>query len=250
MASLKTDTLDTLDENKKKEAIEKMIKQLKENKAYIKEDKLNLFSLVRNVKKATTNEKFDKNFKEFTTTIEKITNKKNPVTTSDENTAYLVAKSNLLSKKAKEKPATKTPIEVIGTLKEQIKVMEKGSEHLEKRIKKCHMDVLKKIKDKNKKGAMLYLTRKKLLEKQLSQKQAQQMNLETQLFALEKAIKNKAEKSEDARKDAKTLKTQKGEQKVGGRRKTKRRKTKRKKTKRRKTKRRKTKHRTKKTKKR
>jgi charged multivesicular body protein 4 len=89
------------------------------------------------------------------------------------------------------KPATKTPIEAIGAIKEQIRLMEKGSEHLEKRIKKCHMDALKKSKAKNKRGAMLDLKRKKLLEKQLSQKQAQQMNLETQLFALENAIQNK-----------------------------------------------------------
>ena len=92
---------------------------------------------------------------------------------------------------AASKPASNTPIEAIGKLKEQLRVMEKGGTHLEARIKKCHMDALKKSKAKNKRGAMLDLKRKKLLEKQLSQKQAQQFNLENQLFALENANSNK-----------------------------------------------------------
>ena len=69
--------------------------------------------------------------------------------------------------------------------------MEKGNAHLEARIKKCHMDALKKSKAKNKRGALLDLKRKKLLEKQLTQKQAQQFNIENQLFALENANSNK-----------------------------------------------------------
>jgi len=69
--------------------------------------------------------------------------------------------------------------------------MEKGCAHLEARIKKCHMDAVKKSKAKNKRGAMLDLKRKKLLEKQLTQKQNQSFNLENQLFALENANSNK-----------------------------------------------------------
>jgi hypothetical protein len=74
---------------------------------------------------------------------------------------------------------------------EQLRVMEKGCAHLEARIKKCHMDAVKKSKAKNKRGAMLDLKRKKLLEKQLTQKQNQSFNLENQLFALENANSNK-----------------------------------------------------------
>jgi len=92
---------------------------------------------------------------------------------------------------AAAKPASNSPIEAIGKLKEQIRVMEKGGTHLEQRIRKCHMDAVAKSKKKNKRGAMLDLKRKKLLEKQLQQKQAQQFNLENQLFALENANSNK-----------------------------------------------------------
>ena len=252
MASLTTkpkdDGMDEAFEKKKNKAVKSM-ENLLNKYNYDETTKIYLEHLLKNVENTTDEEIFDKNLKDFTSTIREITNKKNPVTTS---AAALVTKSNLFSNK--KKPATKTPIEAIGAIKEQIRLMEKECEHLKKRIKKFHMDALKKSKAKNKKGAMLDLTRKKLLEKQLSQKEAQQKNLETQLFALEKAIKNKAEKSEDAEQNAKKLE---GEQKEGGRRKTRRRKTKRRKTKRkpkrRKTKRRtkrKTKRRTKKTKKR
>jgi len=86
---------------------------------------------------------------------------------------------------------SKSPLEAIGKIKEHLRVMEKGNAHLEARIKKCHMDALKKSKAKNKRGALLDLKRKKLLEKQLTQKQAQQFNIENQLFALENANSNK-----------------------------------------------------------
>ncbi len=92
---------------------------------------------------------------------------------------------------AATKKASNSPVEAIGKIKEHLRVMEKGTAHLEARIKKCHMDALKKSKAKNKRGALLDLKRKKLLEKQLTQKQAQSFNLENQLFALENANSNK-----------------------------------------------------------
>ena len=247
MASLTTkpkdDGMDEAFEKKKNKAVKSM-ENLLNKYNYDETTKIYLEHLLKNVENTTDEEIFDKNLKDFTSTIREITNKKNPVTTS---AAALVTKSNLFSNK--KKPATKTPIEAIGAIKEQIRLMEKECEHLKKRIKKFHMDALKKSKAKNKKGAMLDLTRKKLLEKQLSQKEAQQKNLETQLFALENAIQNKQNRDKSD-----------GKKKVGGRRKTRRKKTKRKKTKTKKTKRksktkrrktkRKTRRKTKKTKKR
>ena len=247
MASLTTkpkdDGMDEAFEKKKNKAVKSM-ENLLNKYNYDETTKIYLEHLLKNVENTTDEEIFDKNLKDFTSTIREITNKKNPVTTS---AAALVTKSNLFSNK--KKPATKTPIEAIGAIKEQIRLMEKECENLKKRIKKFHMDALKKSKAKNKKGAMLDLTRKKLLEKQLSQKEAQQKNLETQLFALENAIQNKQNRDKSD-----------GKKKVGGRRKTRRKKTKRKKTKTKKTKRksktkrrktkRKTRRKTKKTKKR
>jgi hypothetical protein len=232
MASLTTkpkdDGMDEAFEKKKNKAVKSM-ENLLNKYNYDETTKIYLEHLLKNVENTTDEEIFDKNLKDFTSTIREITNKKNPVTTS---AAALVTKSNLFSNK--KKPATKTPIEAIGAIKEQIRLMEKECEHLKKRIKKFHMDALKKSKAKNKKGAMLDLTRKKLLEKQLSQKEAQQKNLETQLFALENAIQNKQNRDKSD-----------GKKKEGGRRKTRRRKTKRKKTKRKKTKTKKTKRKSK-----
>ena len=96
--------------------------------------------------------------------------------------------SELCTEHNVDKEKQTVPIEaIIGKLKEQIRVMEKGETHLEQCIRKCHMDAVAKLKKKNKRGVMLGLKRKRLLEKLLEQKQAQELDLENQLFALENA---------------------------------------------------------------
>ena len=81
--------------------------------------------------------------------------------------------------------ASASPAAAIGKIKEQIRVMEKAEAHLELRIKKLHASAVKKSKAKNKSGALLDLKRKKVLEKQLTNKSNQRFALEQNCFSLE-----------------------------------------------------------------
>ncbi len=83
-----------------------------------------------------------------------------------------------------------SPAQAIGNIKEQIRVMEKAEAHLALRIKKAHAAAVQKSKAKNKRGALLELKKKKLMEKQLAQKANQRFALEANCFALEEMHSN------------------------------------------------------------
>ena len=100
------------------------------------------------------------------------------------------------AKKPARKPAqggggaSASPAAAIGKIKEQIRIMEKAEAHLELRIKKLHASAVKKSKAKNKSGALLDLKRKKVLEKQLTNKSNQRFALEQNCFSLEVMASN------------------------------------------------------------
>ena len=79
----------------------------------------------------------------------------------------------------------------IQTVRGAIQQLEKRETHIEKRIEECIKRAKLKSKNKDKKGALFELKKKKQLEKQLEGIQGKKMNLEVQIGAMEDAHINK-----------------------------------------------------------
>ena len=97
---------------------------------------------------------------------------------------FIKSKFNEYQNKFKGQP-TKTPIEAMVAIKEQLRVMEISENVLEKKIKQVQKQAYLKTKQKDKKGAIRLLKRKKMLEKQLELKSNQRLSLEQQSYALQ-----------------------------------------------------------------
>jgi hypothetical protein len=91
-------------------------------------------------------------------------------------------------KKAAPKPELKDSIGKLKTAHEQL---EKRQTHLEIQIQKAHDAAKAKMRKKDTRGAKYELRKKKMLEKQLEQNYGKQMNLETQMQALEGAASDR-----------------------------------------------------------
>jgi len=79
----------------------------------------------------------------------------------------------------------------IQKLRQAIQTLDKREEHLEKKIAECVARARQKSKNRDKKGAMFELKKKKQLEGQLQSIQGKKLNLETQIMTLEDAYLNK-----------------------------------------------------------
>lgn len=89
-------------------------------------------------------------------------------------------------KKQQKKNAT----ESINVLRKAIQKLEKREIFLNKRIEQITKEVQLKVKQKNKKGALACLKKKKMLEKQVDNIMGKAMNLENQIMTLEDAVMN------------------------------------------------------------
>merc|ERR1719216_857975 len=84
----------------------------------------------------------------------------------------------------------KDPNKAINTIRTAITQLDKRGKHLEKQIDMCKKNAQAKVKRKDRKGAMLELTKKKKLEQQLEGLWSKKLNLETQIMTLEEAMMN------------------------------------------------------------
>jgi charged multivesicular body protein 4A/B len=81
-------------------------------------------------------------------------------------------------------------VAVIGKLKKSQATLQKREKHLEAQITQALRNAKAKMKRKDKRGAVFQLKRKKMLEKRLNECQGMQLNLEQQIFTLEKGNTN------------------------------------------------------------
>jgi len=79
----------------------------------------------------------------------------------------------------------------IQKLRHAIQTLDKREEHLGKKIDECVARAKQKSKNKDKKGALFELKKKKQLESQLQSIQGKRLNLETQIMTLEDVYVNK-----------------------------------------------------------
>jgi len=97
------------------------------------------------------------------------------------------------SKQPDKKRAPKADInKSIQNIKSAQDTLDKRGTHLEKQIAKLLKSAKTKMKNKNKKGAMYDLKRKKMLEKELTGIENKKLTLETQTLALENAQMNES----------------------------------------------------------
>ncbi|ETO29176.1 hypothetical protein RFI_07949 [Reticulomyxa filosa] len=100
----------------------------------------------------------------------------------------------LFGTNSKSKNANHPPIDLnssIQKLRQAIVTLEKREQHLGKKIDDCVKNAKQKSKNKDKKGALFELKKKKHLEGQLQSIQGKKLNLETQIMTLEDAFLNK-----------------------------------------------------------
>jgi len=76
-------------------------------------------------------------------------------------------------------------------LREAMVTLEKREKHLEKQRDACVAEARRKMKAKDKRGALFQLKRKKMFDKQIEQIDGKKTNIEVQVMALEGAASNK-----------------------------------------------------------
>jgi charged multivesicular body protein 4 len=89
-----------------------------------------------------------------------------------------------------KKQTKRKTTESINVIREAITKLEKRENFLQKKIDILTKKVQAKVKKKNKKGALVCLKTKKMLEKQVETIMGKKLNLETQIMALEEAVMN------------------------------------------------------------
>jgi len=95
---------------------------------------------------------------------------------------------NLFGKKKAAPPKLNDSIQ---QLREAMVTLEKREKHLEKQRDLTVQEARKKVKAKDKRGAVFQLKRKKLFDKQIDQIYGKKTNIEMQIMALESASSNK-----------------------------------------------------------
>ena len=92
----------------------------------------------------------------------------------------------------REKPKSKSELanDAIVKVKTQVQMMEKRETHLERQIEEILKSAKEAMRNKNKKRAMQFLKKKKMLEKQLDTTENKRMNLEGLILNLEDAQMN------------------------------------------------------------
>lgn len=92
--------------------------------------------------------------------------------------------------KAKKKAAPKIS-DSIQKLRVAQETLDKREAHLLKQIEQCTKTAKAKARKKDKKGALFYLKRKKMYERQVDQIYGKKTNIDIQIMALEEAASNK-----------------------------------------------------------
>lgn len=95
----------------------------------------------------------------------------------------------------KKKPAATaapapSPMETIKVLRDNLVVLEKREEHIQKKIEAALQEAKLKSQKKDKNGALFALKRKKMYEAEISKLQGARITLDSQILALESAAVN------------------------------------------------------------
>eukprot|EP01130_Rhizamoeba_saxonica_P003515 TRINITY_DN147_c0_g1_i1.p1 TRINITY_DN147_c0_g1~~TRINITY_DN147_c0_g1_i1.p1 ORF type:complete len:119 (-),score=19.91 TRINITY_DN147_c0_g1_i1:369-725(-) len=86
--------------------------------------------------------------------------------------------------RAKQQPKSDTP-QVLKNMRDQLNVLEKRQQYIEKKMLEEVNRARKLVKSNNRKGAILCLKRKRMLDKQAQQIMGAIMTIETQLMTIE-----------------------------------------------------------------
>jgi charged multivesicular body protein 4 len=98
---------------------------------------------------------------------------------------------NLFGKKKQATaPQAPSPMETIKVLRDNLVVLEKREEHIQKKIEQALGEAKLKSQKKDKNGALFALKRKKMYESEVAKLQGARITLDSQILALESAAVN------------------------------------------------------------
>lgn len=97
---------------------------------------------------------------------------------------------NLFGKKKAAPPPAQDPTVVIASIRNNLDMLDKREQHIQKRIEQAVVEARAKAAKKDKNGALFCLKRKKLYEQEVSKLQGARITLENQALALESASVN------------------------------------------------------------
>lgn len=97
---------------------------------------------------------------------------------------------NLFGKKKPASAPAPLPVDTIKLLRDNLLVLEKREEHIQKKIEMALTEAKQKSAKKDKNGALFALKRKKMYEAEVSKLQGARITLDSQILALESAAVN------------------------------------------------------------
>ncbi len=97
---------------------------------------------------------------------------------------------NLFGKKKPTAAPAPHPVDTIKMLRDNLLVLEKREEHIQKKIEMALTEAKQKSAKKDKNGALFALKRKKMYEAEVSKLQGARITLDSQILALESAAVN------------------------------------------------------------
>lgn len=97
---------------------------------------------------------------------------------------------NLFGKKKASAAPAPLPVDTIKLLRDNLLVLEKREEHIQKKIEMALSEARQKSSKKDKNGALFALKRKKMYESEVSKLQGARITLDSQILALESAAVN------------------------------------------------------------
>lgn len=97
---------------------------------------------------------------------------------------------NLFGKKKPTAAPAPLPVDTIKLLRDNLLVLEKREEHIQKKIEMALTEAKQKSAKKDKNGALFALKRKKMYEAEVSKLQGARITLDSQILALESAAVN------------------------------------------------------------
>lgn len=119
---------------------------------------------------------------------------------------------NLFGKKKQQASAAPapSPMDTIKILRDNLVVLEKREEHIQKKIEQALLEAKAKSQKKDKNGALFALKRKKMYEAEIAKLQGARITLDSQILALESAAVN-IETFRAMKAGANTMKTMRGD---------------------------------------
>ncbi|GMI19365.1 hypothetical protein TrCOL_g7637 [Triparma columacea] len=104
---------------------------------------------------------------------------------------------NFFGRKRESKPVPRkggggatVPTDTIQTLKASLVTLDKREDHIQKKMDAMVEEAKKKLKAKDKKGALFAMKRKKMYESEIEKIMGSKMTLETQIMSLESSVQN------------------------------------------------------------